>query len=249
MKKKRTAVVGAGWFGQAHIRIFNEISNLVGICDVNEAKLEIFRNNHQYDDVNMYTSIDQMIKNEDIEAVSIVTPPRYIPRISKKFANAGINILMEKPMALNLEELTYFKRYENSIKILPGFIELYNPVFEELLKHIQKIGDVISIASKRVGLYPRRVWQMGVILDLSIHDIYIQERILGKDNFLNVMGIKKCYKDDQYADAAFIILDFGNSIGHIESNWLTPAKFRRMYINGEFGGITIDFITQKIDIR
>jgi predicted dehydrogenase len=47
----------------------------------------------------------------------------------------------------------------------------------------------------------------------------------------------------------FIILDFGNTIGQIESNWLTPSKFRRMYVNGEFGGISADFITQQINLR
>ena len=95
MKKKRTAVVGAGWFGRAHIRNFHELSKLVGICDVNKAKLEVFRNNHQYDDVNIYTDVDDLIKNEELDAVSVVTPPKNIPEISKKFADAGIDILME----------------------------------------------------------------------------------------------------------------------------------------------------------
>ncbi|MFW9898263.1 MAG: Gfo/Idh/MocA family protein [Candidatus Thorarchaeota archaeon] len=247
MKKKNTAVVGAGWFGRAHIRIFYELSNLVGICDVDKTKLDQVVK--QYDNINIYTSVDELIKNEEIDAVSIVTPPKFIPSISKKFATAGIDILMEKPMALKLEDLTLFLEFGNSIRILPGFIELYNPVFEKLMRNLPKIGDVLSITSRRIGLYPRRDWQIGVILDLSIHDIYLQERILGKENYINALGVKKCYKDDVHADAAFIVLDFGNAIGHIESNWLTPSKFRKMYVNGEKGGIIVDFISQKIDIN
>ena len=84
MKKKRTAVVGTGWFGQAHIRNFNILSKRVGICDKDENKL-----NHmaeQYENVNTYTDISYMIRNEDIDAVSIVTPPKFIPEIAKKFA-------------------------------------------------------------------------------------------------------------------------------------------------------------------
>jgi UDP-N-acetylglucosamine 3-dehydrogenase len=171
MKKKRTAVVGAGWFGRAHIRNFHELSKLIGICDKDESKLELLKNSHQYEEANFYSNIDDLIKNEDIEAVSIVTPPGFIPSISKKFADAGIDILMEKPMALNIEDLRQFKAYENSIRIMPGFIELYNPVFDKLIEHLPEIGNILSINSKRVGLYPRREWQMGVILDLSIHDI------------------------------------------------------------------------------
>jgi predicted dehydrogenase len=246
MKKKRTAVVGAGWFGRAHIRNFNDLSELVGICDTNETKLKQIA--EQYEGINTYKDVDDLIKNEEIDAVSIVTQPKHIPKIAKKFAEAGIDILMEKPMALNLEELISFKEYDD-IRIMPGFIELFNPAFAKLLNHVNDIGEIISIASKRIGLYPKRDWDMGVILDLSIHDIYLQEKILGKNKIVNAYGVKKCYKDSVHADAAFIILDFGKAIGQIESNWLTPSKFRRMYVNGEFGGISIDFITQQINIR
>ena len=117
------------------------------------------------------------------------------------------------------------------------------------LTKINEIGEIISIASKRVGLYPKREWDMGVILDLSIHDIYLQEAVMGKGSIKKALGVKKCFKDNIHADAAFIILDFGKAIGKIESNWLTPSKFRRMYVNGEHGGISIDFITQEISIR
>ncbi|MFX0009817.1 MAG: Gfo/Idh/MocA family protein [Candidatus Hermodarchaeota archaeon] len=246
MKKKSTAVIGAGWFGKAHIRNFYNLSNLTAVCDENKVRLKEVSD--LYNEVNTYTNIDDLIKNETIEAVSIVTPPKNIPNLAKKCADKGIDILMEKPMALNLEELMYFKKY-NNLRIMPGFIELFNPAFEKLLQKLPEIGEIISIASKRVGLYPKRNWDMGVILDLSIHDIYLQERIMGKDKIVNSFGVKKCLKDTKHADAVFIILDFGSAIGQIESNWLTPSKSRLLYVNGELGGISADFITQQINIR
>lgn len=246
MKKKRTAVVGAGWFGRAHIRNFHNLSTLVAVCEKDESKLKQMQNS--YENVNYYRDVDEMLKNEDVDAVSIVTPPKQIPYLTKKFVDVGIDVLMEKPMALNLEDLTIFKEY-NNVRIMPGFIELFNPVFEKLLNHLPEIGDIISIASKRVGLYPKRDWDMGVILDLSIHDIYLQERIMGRDKITNAFGVKRCYKDNIHEDAAFIILDFGTAIGQIESNWLTPSKFRRLYVNGESGGISADFISHQINIR
>lgn len=243
-EKKRTAVVGAGWFGQAHLRNFKELSKLVSVCDINKAKLEKIA--QEFDNINLYTSVENMIKNEDIDAVSIVTPPKVIPELTKKFAERGIDVLMEKPMALNLEDLIALKTYKD-VRLMPGFIELFNPVFEKLLEHLPEIGQVLSISSKRVGLYPKREWQMGVILDLALHDIYLQEKIIGNE-IKNAIGIKKCFKGSAHEDAAFITLDFGNAIGHIESNWLTPSKFRKMDVNGEYGEITIDFISQQIDI-
>lgn len=244
MKKKRTAVIGAGWFGRAHIRNFSEVSKLMAICDTNVKNLESA--SLHLENVNKYTNVSDMIKNEKIDAASVVIPPKDMPSVSKILAEAGIDILMEKPMALNSEDLYELKEYD--VCIMPGFIELFNPVFEKLLNHLSEIGKIYTISSKRVGLYPRREWQMGVILDLSIHDLYLQQRILQKE-IKNTKCIKRCFKDNVHADAAFIILDFGDAIGQIESNWITPSKFRRMYVNGEKGGIVVDFLSQKITIR
>ena len=246
MKKKRTAVIGAGWFGRAHIRNFHNLSKLMAVCDKNEELL--IRAAEEYVNLNTYSDINDLLKNEDLDAVSVVIPPKDIPIITKQCVEDGIDTLMEKPMALNLEVLNELKQYQD-VRIMPGFIELFNPVFEKLLFYLPEIGEIISIASKRIGLYPKRNWDMGVILDLSIHDIYLQERVMGKNKIIDAFGVKKCYKDSVHADAAFIILDFGSAIGQIESNWLTPSKFRRMYVNGEDGGISIDFISQTINIR
>lgn len=244
MKEKRTAVVGAGWFGRAHIRNYNQVSKLVAVSDTNKENLEIVKG--LYDEINVYTDLDEMIKNEDIDAASVVTPPSNIPKLTRKFAEKGISVLMEKPMALKLSELEQFKEYTNC-RIMPGLIELYNPVFDKLLDNLHEIGEIISIASKRIGLYPRREWNIGVILDLSIHDIYLQERILGKVK--SVTGIVNKFVDEKHEDAAFILLDFNKAIGSIESNWYTPTKFRRMYVHGANGSIEINFISQTFNLR
>ena len=90
MKKKNTAVVGAGWFGRAHVRNFYELSHLRAVCEVDKSKLDIVQN--LYDEVNIYTEVDELIKSEDLDAVSIVTPPEFIPVIAKKFADSGIDV-------------------------------------------------------------------------------------------------------------------------------------------------------------
>ncbi|MHA1781912.1 MAG: Gfo/Idh/MocA family protein, partial [Promethearchaeota archaeon] len=244
MKKKRTAVIGAGWFGRAHIRNFNELSKLIAVCDTNKENLAHAIEN--FEGVNGYSNVDELIKNEDIDAASVVTPPKDIPSISKKLAAAGIDVLMEKPMGLDWRELIELKSH--NVRIMPGFIELFNPVFEKLLNHLPEIGEIYTISSRRVGLYPRREWHIGVILDLSFHDLYLQQRLL-KSKIIKTNCLKRCFKDDIHEDAAFIIIDYGNAIGQIESNWLTPSKFRRMYVNGESGGIIVDFLTQKMIIR
>ncbi|HMF34677.1 MAG TPA: Gfo/Idh/MocA family oxidoreductase, partial [Candidatus Lokiarchaeia archaeon] len=96
MNKKNTAVIGTGWFGRAHARNYATDSNLVAVCDVNEALAANVAS--EYKDVHAYSDVEEMINNESIEAVSIVTPPSEIPRLAEICAKAGISILMEKPM-------------------------------------------------------------------------------------------------------------------------------------------------------
>ncbi len=243
MKKKNTAVIGTGWFGRAHARNYAQESTLVAVCDVNEALAKNVAG--QFDNVRAYTDAEEMIKKESIEAVSIVTPPSEIPRLTEICAKAGISVLMEKPLGLDLKSISDLRQYDN-VRIQPGFIELFNPVIEELQKHLSEIGELLTISSKRIGLYPRRHWGMGVVLDLATHDVYLQQHFLGEVK--DVQAMLRYFYSDQYEDAAYILLDFGKSKGVIESNWLTPTKYRRMFVCGSDGSIDLDFITQDLHI-
>ncbi len=243
MKKKNTAVIGTGWFGRAHARNYAQESTLVAVCDANESLAKNVAG--QYENVHAYSDVAEMIKNESIEAVSIVTPPSEIPRLTELCAKAGISVLMEKPLGLDLESIRTLRQYDN-VRIQPGFIELFNPVIEELQKRLPEIGDVLTISSKRIGLYPRRHWGMGVVLDLATHDVYLQQHFLG--DVKDVRAMLRYFYSEQYEDAAYILLDFGKSKGSIESNWLTPTKYRRMFVCGSEGSIELDFISQDLHI-
>ncbi len=241
MSKKQTALIGAGSFGRAHARNYNNISDFVAICDTN---LETAKNAAlAFEDVRVYNDVDKMLKEEKIDALSIVTPPSVIPDLTKKCASKGINILMEKPMGLKYEDVEALTAFE-SVRIQPGFIELYNPVVEEAKKYLPRIGNILTISSKRVGLFPRRYWGMGVVLDLTVHDVYLQREFLGEVK--SVKSMVRYYHDDKFEDAAYVLLNFGEAKGLIESNWITPTKYRKMFISGEKGTIEIDFIDKYI---
>lgn len=245
MNKKNTAVIGTGWFGRAHARNYAQDSNLVAVCDVNEALAANVAS--EYKDVRAYSDVSEMLKNESIEAVSVVTPPSEIPNLTELCAKAGISVLMEKPLGLDLESVKNLLQYDN-VRIQPGFIELFNPVIEELDKKITEIGEVLTISSKRIGLYPRRHWGMGVVLDLATHDIYLQQHFLGEVEEHGVQAMMRYFYSDEFEDAAYILLDFGKSKGMLESNWLTPTKYRRMFVCGSEGSIEVDFITQDVHL-
>jgi UDP-N-acetylglucosamine 3-dehydrogenase len=240
-KKKQTALIGAGSFGRAHARNYNDISDLVAICDTN---LESAKNAAlDYEDVRVYNDLDKMLKEEKIDSLSIVTPPSAIPSLTKKCAEKGINVLMEKPMGLKYEDVEALSSMD-TVRIQPGFIELYNPVVDEAKKYLPRIGNLLTISSKRVGLFPRRYWGMGVVLDLTVHDVYLQREFLG--DVKSVKSMVRYFHDDQYEDAAYVLLNFGEAKGLIESNWITPTKYRKMFLSGEKGTIEVDFVDKYI---
>ncbi len=245
MKKKSAAVVGLGWFGKAHARNYQNLANLVAVCDSNISVAKAYAD--QFEEINAYDSVEEMLKNESLDAASVVTPPSEIPGLTTTLAKAGINVLMEKPLGLNVAKVEALLTYDN-VRIVPGFIELYNTVIDDLDARIanQEIGEVLSVSSTRIGLYPRRHWGMGVVLDLGIHDVYLHQHLLGEVK--QVKGMVRHFHSSEFEDAAYILLDFGDSKSMIESNWLTPSKFRKMLVAGSEGSIEIDFVTKAMRV-
>lgn len=241
MTRKKTAVVGAGWFGRAHSRVYNAISDLQAICDTNEERVKSIADSFH---VNYYLDYMDMIKNEDIDAISLVVPPRVIPSVAMDFAKKGINVLLEKPLAIDLSELQKLLEYSSDVRLSCGFIERFNPVVERLAKRIPEIGTPITISSKRIGRYPKRFWDLGVLLDLGIHEVDMQRHFFG--DVTKVTSTLSYFYKEEYEDAAFIILEFANNVhGLIEVNWLTPTKYRKLSVYGSEGVIEIDYSTQE----
>ena len=246
MQKKKTAVIGAGWFGRAHCRVYSAISDLVAISDTDEERVKAVAENLH---INYYLDYKEMIKNEDLDAVSVVVPPRFIPSIARDFAAKGINVLLEKPLGTNLEEVEGLLTYSSDVRLSCGFIERFNPVVERLAKRLPEIGTPIMISSKRIGRYPKRFWDLGVVLDLGIHEIYIQRFLFG--DVTDVQSRLSYFHREKgtYEDAAFILLQFSNNVqGLIEVNWLTPTKYRKLSVYGSEGVMEIDYSTQELKI-
>jgi len=248
----RVAVAGAGFWGVNHMRVLKDISGceIVGVCDVDVSRAEKAARRFGID--SFFKDVDEMLKKVKPEAVTVCTPSTTHAEIALKVLDAGCDVLIEKPMASTLEEALRVveKMNRSGNKVMVGFIERFNPAVQFAYNVIETggIGEVLLFYSRRIGWWPERIGDTGVVKDTAIHDIDLVTWIF-KDIPQTVYAM--CGKlRHSYEDHAQIFLSYGRGKSALmEANWLTPRKKREMHITGENGVVTVRFIEQEVVVE
>jgi UDP-N-acetylglucosamine 3-dehydrogenase len=243
----KVGVVGVGSMGKNHARIYSEIANLVGVVDTNEkdGKALAKRLNTEY-----YPDHNELIK-AGAEAVTIATPTVLHSSISKDFIDAGIHVLVEKPISPTVQESRELVDLAKAkgVVLAVGMVERHNPVVEFAKKAIEngEYGKVITATARRVSSFPDRIKDVGVILDLGIHDMDVMRHLVGSE-VVSVFCSGGKYKHE-FEDYANILLDFENGVsGFIEVNWLTPMKVRKLNLTCTKNFVELDYPSQSVEI-
>ncbi len=251
----RVGVIGCGWFGSAHARVYRTIgeAELLAVMDVREdaaRKLaEIYHVNH-------YTSIEEMIRKESLDAVSIAVTPQYLYQATKEAMMAGSSVIVEKPVVTNKEELEDLEAVVKKSDgiFMPGFIEIFSPAVKVLKDFLDKgsIGNLLSIWSRRVGRLPKKSvgWKIGVSLDLAVHEMYIQHYIIGSKPSKIASYTAKLLENSGEEDLAIFLSYYPNGvISTIETNWLTPSGIREALFMGEEGSLIVNYPEQIVRLE
>jgi len=246
----RVGVIGCGFWGKNHLRVYSELENveLVAAADIDRDRLKFVEKRYG---IETYEDYKEMLKREDIDALSICTPSITHAEIALDSVRAGKHILVAKPMTTTVEDgLKLIEAAEEQgVILLVDHIERFNPGVQRVKEYIEagKVGKVVLISSKRVSRWPVRIGDVGVVKDLAIHDVDIMRFLTNKDP-VEVYAIAGRIHH-RYEDYANIILRFQSlPTAFIEVNWLTPKKTRKLIVTGSDGIITLDYITQEITI-
>lgn len=249
MNKLNVAVVGAGAMGKSHARVYSGIGNvnLVAICDTNKEIASSIADKYK---ANFYANYKELLKKEKIDAASICVPTKLHKKIAINFIKKKISVLIEKPIAATIEEAKEIikEAYKNKVKLMVGHIERFNPVVIELRKRIKKneLGKIYKVHCVRLSPFPQRVVDVGVIIDLAIHEIDILKYIINS-KIIRVYAETARRIHSAHEDLLIGTLRFENSIlGVINANWLTPKKVREITVTGEKGMFAANYITQEL---
>ncbi len=245
----KVAVIGAGAMGRNHLRVLNDLegAQLVGLADVDEATAQ--RAARPYG-IPAYLDYTELLDKEKPDAVVIAVPTIMHCEVALAAISRGMHLLVEKPIAFTVEEGQEIIDAANKagVVLTVGHIERYNPAVLELHKRLQRgeLGRVFQIHARRLGPFPPRVRDVGVVIDLASHDVDIMRFLTGSEVVrIYAETARRIHTDHE--DLLSGLLRFAdNSIGVLDINWLTPTKIRELMVTGEKGMFLVNYLTQDL---
>jgi UDP-N-acetylglucosamine 3-dehydrogenase len=252
MSKLGVAVIGIGFWGRNHVRVFSELpqTELKAVCDVNKERVTALANQYNVD---AYTDSRKLLKRKDIQAVSICTWTTTHAAEAIKAIRAGKDALVEKPIASTVNEAKRIVRLaeRRNKRLMVGFIERFNSGVQSVKSMVyrEEIGSLVSASSRRVSEWPERIGDVGVVKDTAIHDIDVMRYIFDEDPTAVFAKIGNL-RHSKYEDYAQIMLVFEwGKTAFIEANWLTPYKTRNLLLTGSKAILNLNYLTQEITVE
>lgn len=228
------SIVGCGYWGPKHIRVFHELpeANLTSVCDLEQRTLDQIH--RLYPSVATTQDFGKVVR-DGVDAVVIATPVASHYKLAKEALLHDKHVLIEKPIALNSEQTSeLIELAENRKRVLMvGHTYEYNPAVE-FLTEIVKSGDLgeiyyIDAARLSLGLFRPDV---DVIWDLAPHDICIARALAGQEP-VAVSAQGAAHINPATCDVAYLQLFFPSGLSaHIHVSWLDPRRVREITIAG-----------------
>ena len=237
----KIAIIGLGSMGKNHYRILKELgesATIVGLCDT--VTLEGYKEP-------CFTELTSILENTKPDAVIIATPTFLHKEVALECIERGIHIFIEKPAAASAEDARIILEAAQAkeVKSCVGHVERFNPVVQALQEELKE-REIYTISITRVGPFPPRIADVGVLTDLSVHDIDLMRFITHKE--IKDQAIFKSRKiHNHHEDNAVLNFELEDSIiANILTNWLTPFKKRVIEVACKQVYLEADLITQNL---
>jgi predicted dehydrogenase len=241
----RVGVIGAGVMGTNHARVLSELPqfDLVGIADPD---LNHRERAEKLVGCASFADSDALL-SQNLDCAVIAVPNIFHREIGEHCLKLGLHVLMEKPIAPTLEEAQALIdcAAANDRQLMVGHIERFNPAVSTAVRAVSE-SNVRSISITRVGPFPPRMGDVGVIIDLGVHDIDIIRYIAGAD-IIDVQAQTSRGDPNRPEDTALLQFRTANDIvAHVSTNWTTPYKRRSLEITTDEKFVTVDLITRTV---
>jgi predicted dehydrogenase len=230
------ALIGYGYWGPNLLRNFSSVNNCTvhTLCDSRPERLSVAQKS--YPSLQISTNLDEVINNNNIDAVVIATPVFTHYPIAKKALLAGKHVLIEKPMTSSVKEAEeLIEIAEKAQKVLMvDHTFLYTSAVEKMKGLIDSgdIGNLKYLDSTRInlGLFQPDV---NVLWDLAPHDVSICDYLIN-DHPVSVQATGISHTHNGIENIAYLTLNYqSNFIAHFNCSWTSPVKLRQMLVGGD----------------
>ncbi len=247
----KVAVVGAGSMGINHLRVLKDFPEdqvaVVAVAEPVEAARARAMARFQ---IPGYADYQEMLAETHPDVVAVVVPTHMHYEIAAYALDAGIHVLVEKPITSTLEEaqaLVDLARVRG-VRLAVGHVERFNPAVIELKKQLSAghLGRIFYLHARRLGPFPPRIRDVGVILDLATHDMDVMRYLCGAEvEHLFAETQQRVHQTNE--DLVLGLIRFGNGVvGMLDVNWLTPTKVRELTVTGERGMYLVNYLSQDL---
>ncbi|PWJ83636.1 putative dehydrogenase [Pseudaminobacter salicylatoxidans] len=228
--KPRIAVLGCGYWGSNHIRTLKALGALYAVSDANRARAEGFASEQEC----LAIDPDTLFTRPDVDAIVMALPPQYHAEAAIKAVENGKDVLVEKPIALNVPdaERAVAAAEANGRIFMVGHVLRFHPAFEKLKELIDQgeLGEVKYIHSHRLGLGKFHT-ENDALWDLAPHDLSMILAITGSAP-VEIRGEGAAILD-HLSDFAHLHMRFPNGLrSHLFASRLNPYRERRLTVVG-----------------
>jgi UDP-N-acetylglucosamine 3-dehydrogenase len=240
----RLGVIGVGTMGSNHARVLAGLSGitLVGVADPDRGQRDLVTRALGCAAVADFEALLRL----GVDAVTIAAPTHLHHAIALACIERGIHVLVEKPIASTVEEgrdiIAAARRH--GVTLMVGHVERFNPAVIAIKEAIAG-EDILSIAITRVGPFPPRMSNVGVVIDLAVHDIDLIRWFTDSA----IVEIQPQLSSAVAEREDIALLQFRTASGvlaHINTNWLTPFKARNVTVATRRKYVTGDLLTRQV---
>jgi UDP-N-acetylglucosamine 3-dehydrogenase len=239
MMKLKAGLIGLGDIGMHHARILSTLDGVefVGSCDPDSNRVTFGQGKP------VYKNLKELLSH-NLDYAVVAVPANNHLEVSTHLARNGVHALIEKPLAHNstdAKQIVETFRKESLIGAV-GHIEIFNSVLREAKSLLGQLGTIHIVSTQRSGPFPKRLKDIGVVMDLAIHDIHLTSWLTGQD-YASVSAQILHRLSGEYEDMVIAIgkLSDGSLVNHI-IDWLSPKKTRKVSITGANGAFEIDIL-------
>ena len=233
------------------MRVLNELGVLAAVCDLDRSRVDLYSKKYS---VPGYQTMDEMIRKERLDAVTICTPASTHFSVASKALSEGLHTFVEKPMTTKsgeAAELIEVAKRANRV-LTVGFIERFNPPITDLKKLIgeKRLGELILLEFHRENRRGANIVDIGIVQDASVHDIdtacwlfnEVPKSVFARVGHVLVPLTKE--------DFAAIMLSFsGQKTAFLTTNWVTPKRMRTLIAVFSNGVVDVDFVSQQTQVH